>query len=179
MSYCCFVEGVGANASDFRPFHQIAGYHGEIAVDPANGTVLRVTAQADLKPTDPLVRADIMVEYGPVELGGRSYICPLKSVSISQAQAADSNMAASKVQFSPGHLQTLLNDVAFVQYHLFHADAHILTAAEGLPEEHPASSSSGERRAARTHPRRIRQPRVSCRKRRRIALPLPLRPPTP
>ena len=139
VSYCCFVAGNGGDASDFRPFHQIAGYHGEIAVDPANGTVLRVTAQADLKPTDPLVMADIMVEYGPVELGGRSYICPLKSVSISQAQAADANMAAAKVQFSPGHLQTLLNDAAFVQYHLFHADAHILTAAEGLPEEHPAS----------------------------------------
>ncbi len=139
VSYCCFVGGVGANVSDFRPFHQIAGYHGEIAVDPANGTVLRVTAQADLKPTDPLVMADIMVEYGPVELGGRSYICPLKSVSISQAQAADANMAAAKVQFSPGHLQTLLNDVAFVQYHLFHADAHILNAAEGLPEEHSAT----------------------------------------
>ena len=139
VSYCCFVAGVGANVFDFRPFHQIAGYHGEIAVDPANGTVLRVTAQADLKPTDPLVRADIMVEYGPVELGGTSYICPTKSISISQAQAADSNMAASSVQFSPGHLQTLLNDAAFVQYHLFHADAHILTASEGLPEEHPAT----------------------------------------
>jgi VWFA-related protein len=139
VSYCCFVQGVGANASDFRPFHQIAGYHGEIAVDPANGTVLRVTAQADLKPTDPLVMADILVEYGPVELGGSSYICPIKSISISQAQAADSNMAAAKVQFSPGHLQTLLNDASFVQYHLFHADAHILTAAEGLPEEHPTT----------------------------------------
>ncbi len=139
VSYCCFVQGVGANVSDFRPFQQIAGYHGEIAVDPANGTVLRVTAQADLKPTDPLVRADIMVEYGRVELGGSSYICPIKSISISQAQAADANMAASKVQFSPGHLQTLLNDAAFVQYHLFHADAHILTAAEGLPEQHLSS----------------------------------------
>ena len=139
VSYCCFVQGVGANVSDFRPFHEIAGYHGEIAVDPANGTVLRVTAEADLKPTDPLVRADIMVQYGPVELGGRSYICPVKSVSVSQAQAAVSNMASSSVQFSPGHLQTLLNDVAFVQYHLFHADARLMTAAEGLPDEHPAT----------------------------------------
>ncbi len=148
VSYCCFVVGNGADVSDFRPFHEIAGYHGEIAVDPANGNVLRVTAQADLKPTDPLVRADIMVEYGPVELGGRSYICPVKSISISQAQAADSNMAASSVQFSPGHLQTLLNDAAFEQYHLFHADAHILAAGEGLPSEHPAIPSSANTSAA-------------------------------
>jgi VWFA-related protein len=149
VSYCCFVEGVGADAdTDFRPFHQIAGYHGEIAVDPANGTVLRVTAEADLKPTDPLIRADIMVQYGPVELGGKPYICPAKSVSISQAQAADANMALSRVQFSPGHLQTLLNDVAFVQYHLFHADAHLMTAAEGLPAEHSASPPSANASSA-------------------------------
>jgi VWFA-related protein len=139
VSYCCFVKDFGTRPED--PYHQIAGYHGEIAVDPATGTVLRVTARADLKPTDPLVRADIMVEYGPVELGGNSYICPLKSVSVSQADVAD--MAVQRIQFSPGHLQTLLNDAAFEQYHLFHADAHIVAASEGLPSEQLANSPPG------------------------------------
>jgi VWFA-related protein len=135
VSFCCFVAGE-ADPNDLHPFHEIAGYHGEITVDPATGTVLRVTAQADLKPSDPLVRADIMVEYGAVELGGSSYTCPLKSVSVSQADVAD--MAVQRIQFSPGHLQTLLNDAAFEQYHLFHADARLLAASEGLPSEQPA-----------------------------------------
>ena len=143
VSFCCFVDDSGYDA---RAFHQIAGYHGEFAIDPANGTVFRVTAQADLKPTDPLATADIMVQYGPVDLGGSSYICPLKSVSISQADVA--KMAVQKIQFSPGHLQTLLNDAAFVQYHLFHADARILAAGESLPSEQPATSSSANTSAA-------------------------------
>ena len=143
VSYCCFASDPGLRPDE--PFHQIAGYHGEIAVDPGSGTVLRVTVQADLKQTDSLVRADIMVEYGRVELGGKFYMCPVKSVSISQAQAAATNTALSKVQFSPGHLQTLLNDVAFEQYHLFHADAHIMTASEGMPAgPSPANTSSAE-----------------------------------
>ncbi len=145
VSYCCFVAGE-ADPNDLHPFHEIAGYHGEIAVDPATGTVLRVTARANLKPTDPLVRADIMVEYGPVELGGSSYTCPLKSVSVSQADVA--NMAVQRIQFSPGHLQTLLNNAAFEQYHLFHADAHILAASESLPSEQPAIPPSANTSAA-------------------------------
>jgi VWFA-related protein len=145
VSYCCFVAGE-ADPNDLHPFHEIAGYHGEIAVDPATGTVLRVTAQADLKPTDPLVTADIMVQYGPVELGGSFYICPLKSVSVSRADVA--GMAVQRIQFSPGHLQTLLNDAAFEQYHLFHADAHILAAGESLPSEQPANPSSANTSAA-------------------------------
>jgi VWFA-related protein len=62
------------------------GYHGEIAVDPATGAILRLAVAADLDSSSPLVRADIMVEYGPVEIGGKSYICPLKSVSISRLE---------------------------------------------------------------------------------------------
>jgi VWFA-related protein len=146
VSFCCFSEG--DDDYDVRSFHQIAGYHGEFAIDPANGTVLRVTAQADLKPTDPLVTADIMVQYGLVDLGGSSYICPLKSISVSQADVA--KMAVKRIQFSPGHLQTLLNDAAFTQYHLFHADAHLLAAGESLPEEHPATASAAAANSTET-----------------------------
>ena len=82
MEYCCVFSD-----NESRVFQQFSGYHGFIAVDPKNGAILRVTLQADLKPSDPLVRSDILVEYSPVEIGGKTYICPVKSVSISLAPA--------------------------------------------------------------------------------------------
>jgi hypothetical protein len=118
VEFCC-VPGDNGN----RVFQQPSGYHGEITVDPSNGSILRLTLEADLKPTDPIVKAYILVEYGPVEIGGKTYLCPVKSVSISQSQP---NMTQD-TQNLPGSLQTLLNNVAFERYHLFSASAHVLT----------------------------------------------------
>jgi VWFA-related protein len=126
VSYCCVTNG-SQSSDDALLFRQVAGYHGEFAVDPVNGTVLRATIKADLKAADPIIRADMLVDYGPVEIGGKTYICPVKSVSVSLAQAA-----AGAVQYAPGHLQTRLNDVSFVQYHLFRADARLV--AENVEE---------------------------------------------
>ena len=136
-------------------FKQFIGYHGEIAVDPVTGAILRLTLEADLKPTDPLLRSDILVEYGPVEIGGKTYICPVKSVSISVAPALLSD--ASRMQRDRGsilekdshtnkeHLQTFLNDVVFEQYHLFRAESRILSGNSAEAEvNQPASSPTTE-----------------------------------
>jgi hypothetical protein len=132
VEYCCvFTEG------ESHVFQQFSGYHGFIAVDPGSGAILRVTLEADLKPSDPLVKSEILVEYSAVEIGGRAYICPVKSVSLSVAPALPAN--AFEVQRyrntlldqrggSRDHLQTLLNDVAFSHYHLFRAEAHVVDA---------------------------------------------------
>src|SRR5580658_3690002 len=61
----------------------ISAYHGEIAVDPADGSIMRLTLVADLKSSEPVIKANLMVEYGPVELGGKTYMCPVKSVALS------------------------------------------------------------------------------------------------
>lgn len=135
VEFCCVL---GDN-KESRVFQQLSGYHGEITVDPANGTILRLTLEADLKPTDPIVKASIVVEYGPVEIGGKTYLCPVKSISISQAQPQPHTLqmqdfrTANMTQGTenlPGSLQTLVNDVAFEQYHVFTASAHVLTDGE-------------------------------------------------
>ena len=150
VSFCCLLDQNGSSGMT-QPFRQLSGYHGEITVDPATGAILRLTAQADLKSTDPLIRADIMVEYGPVEIGGQSYILPLRSVSISMGHVSQSsdvlgNRPGRQVQYSPGRFQTLLNQVSFTDYHLFRAGAQLLTAGADLPADHsampPASSSA-------------------------------------
>jgi hypothetical protein len=121
VSYCCIPDG-----DQLNPFKKRSGYHGEIAIDPISGAIQRLTLEADLDPTLPLVRSDIMVEYGTVFLGGQPYTCPLRSVSISRGRSIQ--MFFPFKRFGPD--VTLLNDVAFEQYHLFRPESRVLT--EGI-----------------------------------------------
>ena len=74
---CCLPDGEGTTA-----FERWAGYHGEISIDPSSGAILRLQAEAEIAHFPPISRSDIMISYGPVEIGGQSYICPQRSVSI-------------------------------------------------------------------------------------------------
>jgi VWFA-related protein len=147
VEFCC----VTADNGSYRVFQQFSGYHGEMAVDPANGAILRLTLQADLKPADKIGRSDVLVEYGPVVIGGNTYICPVKSVSISDAPDLSSNTSELQryrggaflerdSRTAPVHLRTMLNDVVFEQYHLFHANARIVAGADAAPLENAASA---------------------------------------
>jgi len=128
VRYCCVAESYGLES---HLFSQMSAYHGEIAVDPTTGIIARLTIQAELGPDDPISRAAMAVEYGPVELGGAAYTCPVRSISLSVAKTL------RNVQDAGGHSwvamgppQMLLNHADFNQYHLFRADAHILSGDE-------------------------------------------------
>jgi transcriptional regulator with XRE-family HTH domain len=94
-------------------------YYGEFAVDPAIGAVLRLLVSATLPFPCPAVSSTIATEFGQIELGGRTYICPLHSVSISTAPADASN--------GP---RTQLNDVVFTHYRLFRAESRIVSVGD-------------------------------------------------
>ena len=101
MHYCCFTYG----------YHQLVGYSGEISVDPDSGAVLRLSLVADLKAGDPVFKAETVIEYGSVALGGRQYICPLHAVSLSGSNDVDSTHSPIKT-----HRLEILNDVTFDEY---------------------------------------------------------------
>jgi VWFA-related protein len=82
VTYCCLAEGNGTEI-----FHRRTGYHGEMAIDPDSGAILRLVVQADLEPNQPLLRSNILVEYAPVPIGGNPYICPTRSVSLSRGRS--------------------------------------------------------------------------------------------
>lgn len=138
-------------------------YHGEIAIDPANGTVLRLTIVAELHRSSTLSRGDVMVEYGPVEIGGIRYTCPTRSVSLTMQRIAntapnfqykldsgstgkagpalttantDSTQAASPV--------TSVNDVRFKDYHRFRAEIRILPGVHVNPDSKPSASHANQ-----------------------------------
>jgi hypothetical protein len=111
-----FRYEISADHSHYNVDGFPCAYQGEIAVDPATGAILRVVLNGEPEPPNPLLTASIAVEYGPVDLGGKTYICPLKGVALSQ------------------QLETIcLNDVTFDRYHLYHATARILPSTEETP----------------------------------------------
>ncbi len=107
---------VNAEKSHYEVENQFSGYEGEIAIDPSNGAVLRLVLRAYPEPTNPFLTARIVVEYGPVEIGGKTYICPLKGIALSQ-----------------GLELIWLNVVHFQQYHLFRGSARILPGFRKVP----------------------------------------------
>jgi VWFA-related protein len=128
VRYCCVV---GAYGMERDTFSRMSGYHGEIGVDPQTGTILRLVLEAELDKRDPTSQADLLVEYGPVELGGSTYFCPARSVSISVARTLRSAEDPSGRSYPVnGPPQMLLNHSEFGQYHLFHADTRVLSAEE-------------------------------------------------
>lgn len=114
--------------SPTRDVQLLPAYHGEVGVNPEDGSILRLTMVSDLRPSDPGTKAGLLVEYGPVEIGGSAYICPAKSVALSQVWMVqvESN-AMTGEHASRGALQTRVNDVAFRDYHLFRGDLRILS----------------------------------------------------
>jgi VWFA-related protein len=119
---CCTPDGEGNQV-----YQRYAAYHVEIAIDPDTGAILRLSFQFDLESTTPLTRSDIMIEYGPIEIGGKTYNCPLRSVSIVRGRSV--NFLSDWADFfrSYGPYATMLNDITFDRYHMFRSESRILT----------------------------------------------------
>lgn len=100
---------VKATDSHYEVSGKKTAYNGEIAVDPASGAILRLVLKAYPDSGKQLGAADVEVDYEPVDLGGRTYLCPHKSVALSEKSG-----------------QVWLNDVVFENYHLFQGEVKIL-----------------------------------------------------
>lgn len=170
VKFCCIGGAI---------FQKFSAYRGEITIDPSTGTILRLTLIADLTKRDPLGKAELMVEYGPVELGGKTYFCPTRSVSVSVAPVQGRHQGGSPftVNQTPAYMrgapvvvndvggrgdapmQTMLNEVVFDQYHLFRADVEILAAGSSPPETAPvAPASASTEQGASSAPASAGQP---------------------
>jgi VWFA-related protein len=123
------------SAQSQNPDLQPSGYHGEIAIDPVTGTILRIALQADLDLDSVMLRADIMVEYGAVDIGDKTYTCPVRSVAISQGHAAILMRDIFENGSALGPPVTRLNDVSFADYHLFRGDVRIVSGDPPEPEK--------------------------------------------
>ena len=138
LKYCCLTDGDGTKVLKLMP-----GYHGELMIDPENGTILRLTVEADLEPRLPLEVSDIMVQYGPETIGGNSYICPVRSGSLWRGRRSGRLNEWGENFKVYGPYETMLDDVSFGDYHMFRGEAHIFTGYDAAPEGKQGDSGKG------------------------------------
>jgi hypothetical protein len=116
VAYCCFPKtdtatGVAAmgtfapvpgeiqSVTSYRPFKKTVSYHGELCVNPEDGTILRVTTFAELKPTDYVHQEAVRSDYSPVVVDGKEYVLPLDSFTVNEVvPGGESNSIAYSVR---------------------------------------------------------------------------------
>jgi len=131
VQFCCYFDGFGSDGTPImRVFSENTAYHGEIAFDPASGAILRIAMEAELTAGELVSKAAMLVEYGPTEIAGKTYVCPVKSVSILMAHTGQQSGMVSKEHYK-GSAKTYLNDVAFGQYRRFGSETRILAGDDG------------------------------------------------
>jgi hypothetical protein len=103
-------------------FQDFPAYHGEIALNPKTGVILRITLQAGWNPDDPVSHVASVIEYGPVVLGNRRALCPLRSLAF-LTQEADSCSHHRRRLRKP---VTMINRTIFSNYHRFGSSSTII-----------------------------------------------------
>lgn len=126
------VSGIGvrpsANSSNSSTVLTTPGYQGSLWLDPATGSILRVTVEVDAKESVPFQSAAIMVQYGPVQIGSSEFICPVLSVALSKALFGAN---PDPITHLPGDAPTLwLNESMFTGYHRFGSTVRVVPGAQ-------------------------------------------------
>jgi UDP-N-acetylmuramate-alanine ligase len=67
-----------------------------------------------------------MIEYGPVDIGGTKYICPVRSISMIRARSVAEASAWDESFLTYGPYTTMLNEIEFSNYRMFRSTARIL-----------------------------------------------------
>jgi hypothetical protein len=118
------------------PFHKIPAYHGSLFIDPDSGVVRRITLEADMDDS-PVSRVATVIDYGPVVIGDRKFVCPLRSLNLYLGPAESGLLANEAPSAIPPPLQpkgTLyLNETSFTNYHRLGSEIRILAGTETQP----------------------------------------------
>jgi len=131
VDYCCAWDPTNDNP---LTYHGTPGYRGELYVDPSTGAVLRITLEAELNGSNVISYAAISVQYGSVDIGGITYMCPVHSVAISSAFDRQGKTMGGVTPVRR------INEVSFTNYHRFGSSSRILAATPG--PETPAANAA-------------------------------------
>jgi hypothetical protein len=121
-------------------FHKVPAYHGSLFIDPAAGVIRRVTLVAELG-DGPVSRADTVIEYGPVTIGDRKFICPLRSMYVWEGPPEfgqpPSEIPVASVQALEPKGTLYVNETSFTNYHRLGSEIRILTEGDTPAASHP------------------------------------------
>lgn len=120
-------------STSIRMIRTKPAYQGSLWIDPATGTITRLTLVANLEGNPRFERGAILVEYGPVTIADKTLICPLRSLALSAAPRSVNSV------FSDAATEWL-NENLFTNYHLFSSSSRIVTEETGV--ETPSGTRS-------------------------------------
>jgi hypothetical protein len=128
MKWCCAWKGPG----NFEEVSAVPGYYGELSVDPQSGAVTRMTLVANPDPSQPIASAALFVEYGPVDIAGKTYVVPARSATLLTAkypvQHGTYGMGDMTMYYQTKEnlVVTAISDSRFEQYHVFRSEVRIV-----------------------------------------------------
>jgi len=107
VNYCCFPKtdesgaatrgfqstGVQLNTS-WEEFKATVPYHGELFVDPSDGTVIRLIVEAEFKPAQFVQREDHRIDYSRVTVDGRTMVLPVRDMIDTEVLPGGDNPSA-------------------------------------------------------------------------------------
>jgi hypothetical protein len=136
VTWCCSTI-IGAEGK-YPPVTTNVAYTGQVFLDPDSGSILRLTRQtADLPIDSHIDIIRTVVEYRPVAIGGATYVCPFRSISVSRETR---NTARKSYDYSPETI-TNFNEVRFTGYHKFETESKLLSGEEPASQPVPVISA--------------------------------------
>ena len=133
VQFCCVREDSGESIAT-HIYTEKTGYSGDIVFNPTSGAVMRVSVQANLLPGELVASAGMVVEYQSMQVGDKTVVLPVKSVSILKAHTTAPPEGMHMAIFK-GQAKTFLNDVAFENYHQFRGEMRIVSDNAGAPTQ--------------------------------------------
>ena len=149
VHYCCDVSYGPALDGQHQtmisvPSVLLAGYHGQLAIDPATGVIRQIRLFVDPRPGESLLRGAMRIEWGPMTVGASPKIVPLHSVTLTTTP--DKWEQRGIIQTVD---RTRINETEFSAYHRFGSVARIITdVASEQPPAAPQSASGAAPAAA-------------------------------
>lgn len=123
VDFCCYTTPEDETRD--LSFSDHPGYHGEIILDPDSGVVRRIAIEADLEADAPILSSRLAVQYGNVEIGGRSYICPIRSLALT----ARHNYQLARVDKIG--IERHMNEVQYLDYRKFGSSSRMIAEPDG------------------------------------------------
>lgn len=115
-------------------FEDLPAYHGSLAIDPTSGAIVRVTVITEWREKDPLTHVASVIEYAPVNIGDKSFVCPSHSAALMvEEPTACPRKHANSMLAQP---VLMINRTSFTEYHRLGSTIRFLPS-EGEPA--PAS----------------------------------------
>lgn len=120
VDFCCYTTPEDETRE--LSFRDHPAYHGEVTLSPDSGGVLRITIEADLDTSAPILTSQLGVQYDDVEIGGRSYLCPVRSIAMTALHNA-------KMERINGvGIERHLNEVQYLDYHKFGSTSRMIAS---------------------------------------------------